>query len=101
MYNYSNNTSEKKIYFSSQGAVESIKGVVINQGITYSKEDNNSNYSSSIVSDSTFINNLTYFIQIYSQNVQSRIDIFLNGQQSKIDKFIFLGTQRFYIVESI
>jgi len=90
----------RNLYLSTENSIEKVKGVVTYDGIVYTKEENR-NYTSAIISDSTFINNLLYFINLYGMTLDRRLHVHLNGQEYKVQTWITISNERFYILETL
>jgi hypothetical protein len=71
--------------------------VVVNDSTTYVKTEQR-NYSLSIVSDQTFINNLLYFINLYRSSIP-KITIDYQGTVYVCTSTITINSSRFYILE--
>ena len=71
--------------------------VVVNDSTTYVKTEQR-NYSLSIVSDQTFINNLVYFINLYRVSIP-KITINYQGTIYVCTSTITINSSRFYILE--
>jgi hypothetical protein len=71
--------------------------VVVNDSITYTKSEQR-NYSLSIVSDATFINNLIYFINLYRAPI-TKVTINYQGTIYVCTSTITINNSRFYILE--
>jgi hypothetical protein len=71
--------------------------VVVNDSTTYVKSEQR-NYSLSIVSDQTFINNLLYFINLYRASIP-KITIDYQGTTYVCASTITINSSRFYILE--
>jgi len=92
-------TVDRTLILSTVDGLEKCKGVVVREGVTYTKEETR-NYTSSLVSDQTFITNLTYFINMF------RIDIPLttvsvDGTNYQCNSYISLSGKPYYILTSV
>jgi hypothetical protein len=96
--NYSQEAPQKKLQLSVTNGNETIKGFFIRDGVTLCKEETK-NYSSALISDATFINNLQYFINMYGVNLEHPVQVFLNEQELTVSRYIYMAAQRFYILE--
>jgi hypothetical protein len=90
---------DRTLILSTVDGLEKCKGVVITEGVTYTKEETR-NYTSALVSDQTFITNLTYFINMF------RIDIPLttvsvDGTNYQCNSYISLSGKLYYILTSV
>lgn len=97
---YTQSPAIKTLYLTLENGVENIKGVVVKDGTTYTKEDNR-NFSSAIVSDATFINNSIYFINLYADIIQEEIKVIYNSNTYSIKKSLVIGNKRFYVLENL
>jgi hypothetical protein len=92
-------TVDRTLILSTVDGLEKCKGVVVREGVTYTKEETR-NYTSALVSDQTFISNLTYFINMF------RIDIPLttvsvDGTNYQCNSYISLSGKPYYILTSV
>ena len=90
---------DRTLILSTVDGLEKCKGVVITEGVTYTKEETR-NYTSALVSDQTFISNLSYFINMF------RIDIPLttvsvDGTNYQCNSYISLSGKLYYILTSV
>jgi hypothetical protein len=60
----------------------------------------NINYSTAIITDTDFINNILYFANNFSKSILESI-IIINGQQYNCNKFVELGSKNYYILNQI
>jgi hypothetical protein len=97
---YRNEDVVRNLYLINENSIERVKGVVSHNGIVYTKEENR-NFSSSIVSDSLFINNLLFFINLYGMTLDRPLHIHYNGQEYKVGTWIIISNERFYILETL
>jgi hypothetical protein len=71
--------------------------IVVNNSTTYTKSEQR-NYSLSIVSDQTFINNLIYFINLYRATIP-KVTVNYQGTVYICTSTITINSSRFYILE--
>jgi hypothetical protein len=90
---------QKTLELTVQNSIEKIKGIVLSEGILYTKEEAR-NFSSAIVSDATFINNLIFFINLFAEQLESPVQVNYNSVNYVVKKSINVGNKRFYILES-
>jgi hypothetical protein len=72
------------------------KGVVVREGTTYTKEETRE-YASAIVTDQTFINNLTYFINMFSVYIDLTT-VNIEGTSYVCNSYISLSGKKYYIL---
>lgn len=85
--------------------IETCKGIVklSNIHIEYKPEFTkieNMNYTSSIITDTEFINNLLFFVNDYSNEILDTT-IIINNISYKCNKFIDIADKNYYILEQI
>jgi hypothetical protein len=76
--------------------IETGKGIVVNNTTEYVKTER-MNYSSAVISDQTFINNLSYFINMYQLNIRP-VTIELESVSYYCSTYITVGNNIFYIL---
>jgi hypothetical protein len=80
----------------SDNSLDKCKGIVVRDNTTYTKEETR-DYKSAIVTDQTFINNLTYFINMFSVYIQLT-NVNIEGTNYVCNSYISLSGKKYYIL---
>jgi hypothetical protein len=94
---YDDNTPITRVLdLTTNNGVETVKGTVTINDTVFTKT-NATNYSSAVVNDQTFINNLSVFISSFQLNIVP-LTVNLDGNTYYCNSYITLGPKRFYIL---
>jgi hypothetical protein len=83
----------------SDNSLDKCKGIVVRDNTTYTKEETR-DYKSAIVTDQTFINNLTYFINMFSVYIDLTT-VNIEGTNYVCTSYISLSGKKYYILTSV
>jgi hypothetical protein len=81
-----------------ENGFDKCKGVVVRNETTFTKEETR-DYKSAMVTDQTFINNLTYFINMFSVYIDLTT-VNIEGTNYVCNSYISLSGKKYYILGS-
>lgn len=99
----------RKLFLTTENSTQKIKGTITYQLSgpndtfieTILTKEQNRNYTSAIINDSTFVNRMNDLWDLYSVDLNPIVLLNINGEEYQIKKHITISNRRYYLIENL